>query len=340
MRLVVTGGAGFIGANFVQHALREHPQWKLVVVDKLTYAGNLRNLEPVLGDARCEFVRLDICEPGVAEVLRHADAVIHFAAETHVDRSLENSAPFVRTNVEGTLNLLEAARQARVARFLHVGTDEVYGSIAFGRASEQARLAPTSPYAASKAAADLMVLAYVHSHGFPALITRCTNNYGPYQFPEKFIPLMIAQALDGQPLPLYGDGQQVRDWIHVSDHCRALDRLLSGGREGEIYNIGAESGLRNLEVAQRILRALERDENLLQFVSDRPAHDRRYALDCRKLKSELGWQPQVRFEDGLAQTIAWYREHATWLAETRSGEYREYFERHYTRREQTFAGKP
>ncbi len=335
MKILVTGGAGFIGSNFVHHILRNHPSDRVIVVDTLTYASNMRNLEGALSDHRVQFVRLDVCDPAVAEVMKDCDAVVHFAAESHVDRSIEDASPFMRTNVEGTWRMVEACRAARVARFVHVSTDEVYGSLEpEEKSTESSRLAPTSPYAASKAASDLLVLSAVKTYGFPAIITRCTNNYGPFQFPEKFIPLMICQALANQLLPVYGDGRNVRDWIHVADHCRALDLILHKGREGEIYNIGGGYELENITVARRILSALDRPESLLKFVADRPAHDRRYALDCSKLKSELGWEPNRAFDRGLAETIRWYQENTAWVQETRNGEYQEYFERHYLRREE------
>lgn len=338
MKILITGGAGFIGSNFVQHILRAHSGDRIIVVDKLTYAGNLRNLAGPLRDQRVQFVRLDICDPAIAEVAQGCDAVIHFAAESHVDRSIEDASPFMRTNVEGTWRMVEACRAARVARFVHVSTDEVYGSLgAQGKFSESSPLAPTSPYAASKAASDLMVLSAVRTHGFPAIITRCTNNYGPFQFPEKFIPLMTSQALANQPLPVYGDGKNVRDWIYVADHCKALDLTLLKGREGQVYNIGGECELENIAVARKILVALCRPESLLKFVTDRLAHDRRYALDCGKLKNELGWSPTWNFERGLAETIRWYQENTVWLQEARSGEYQKYFERHYLCREKNFA---
>ncbi len=334
MNIIVTGGAGFIGANFVHHLLNHRPEDNVTVVDKLTYAGNLRNLESVAKDSRFRFVRLDVCDPEIAEVLRGCDAVVHFAAESHVDRSIEDAAPFVRTNVEGTWRMVEACRKNRVRRFVHVSTDEVYGSLgAEGRFTESSTLAPTSPYAASKAASDLLVLSAVKTHGFPAIVTRCTNNYGPFQFPEKFIPLMISQALEGRALPVYGDGRHVRDWIHVSDHCRALDLILRRGRDGEVYNIGAGCELENIAVVQRILQALDRPQSLLKFVTDRLAHDRRYALDCTKLKRELGWEPERDFDGGLAETIRWYQANSAWLEETRNGEYSNYFARHYLHRE-------
>ena len=337
MKLLVTGGAGFIGANFVHHWLRTHTGDELLVADKLTYAGNLLNLETALASGRVHFERRDIADPALAEIARGCDVVVHFAAESHVDRSIEDAAPFVRTNVEGTWRLIEACRQARVGRFVHVSTDEVYGSCAKGKFTESSGLAPTSPYAASKAAADLLVLSAVKTHGFPAVITRCTNNYGPYQFPEKFIPLMIAQAMANEPLPVYGDGKNVRDWIYVDDHCQALEAVLQRGREGEIYNLGGGCELENIAVARAILKHLEKPEQLLKFVADRPAHDRRYALDCTKAARELEWRPARKFEDGLRETLRWYQKNTAWLESTRSGEYREYFDRHYRRRSETLA---
>jgi dTDP-glucose 4,6-dehydratase len=334
MKLLVTGGAGFIGSDFVRHVLENYPDDEVIVVDKLTYAGNLRNLDGVFRDERFRFLRLDVCDPAVADVAKGCDAVVHFAAESHVDRSIEDATPFVRTNVEGTWRMVEACRRTGVGRFLHVSTDEVYGSLAGdGVFVESSPLAPTSPYAASKAASDLLVHSAIKTHGFPAIITRCTNNFGPFQFPEKFIPLMISQALAHKPLPVYGDGRNVRDWIHVSDHCRALDLVLRKGTEGEIYNIGGGCEMENIAVARKILRALDRPESLLIFVADRLAHDRRYALDCTKLKSQLGWEPLWKFERGLAETIRWYQSNTAWLEETRSGEYRSYFERQYVHRE-------
>ena len=338
MKILVTGGAGFIGSNFIHAVLREHSSDQLVVLDKLTYAGNLKNLETVLQIGRVQFFRMDICDPEVTEAAKGCDAVVHFAAESHVDRSIEDASPFMRTNVEGTWRLVESCRTAKVGRFLHVSTDEVYGSLGpVEKSHENSALAPTSPYAASKAASDLLVQAAVRTFGFPAIITRCTNNYGPFQFPEKFIPLMISRALTGETLPVYGDGKNVRDWIHVSDHCRALDLILRKGRDGEIYNVGGGCELENITVAKKILRALAKREDLLHFVADRPAHDRRYALDCTKLKNELGWEPLAAFEQGLLETIRWYQENQAWLNETRSGEYAKYFDRHYVRRAETLA---
>ena len=262
MKLVVTGGAGFIGSNFVHRTLAAHPDWKLLVIDKLTYAGNLKNLESALPSGRCDFVQMDICDRAVTDLLRGCDAVVHFAAESHVDRSIEDAAAFVRTNVEGTYNLIQASRNAEVPKFIHVSTDEVYGSLGDeGEFTEDSPLQPNSPYAATKAASDLLVLAYVRTHNFPAIVTRCSNNYGPYQFPEKFIPLMIAQATEGKRLPVYGKGANVRDWIHVSDHCDAMEMILLRGRLGEVYNIGGGWEMRNLDVARLILKKLELPES-------------------------------------------------------------------------------
>jgi dTDP-glucose 4,6-dehydratase len=341
MKLLVTGGAGFVGSNFVHHMLAAHPDYKIVVVDALTYAGNLENLEPALRNPNLEFVRADICDPLMHELAQGCDMVAHLAAETHVDRSIDSSAVFVRTNVQGTHSVLEACRAARVPRLLHVSTDEVYGSLGpTGRFTETSPLHPNSPYAATKAASDLLVMAFVHTFKVPAIITRCSNNHGPYQFPEKFLPLMIAQALAGKPLPVYGDGLHVRDWLRVDDHCRALDLALHKGRDGEVYNIGGDAELLNLEVARRVLRALGQDEKLIEFVEDRPGHDRRYALDSSKIERELGWKRQWEFEAGLAATIQWYRENQAWLDRARDGAYREYFDKHYRRRAATQSAVP
>jgi dTDP-glucose 4,6-dehydratase len=338
MKLAITGGAGFIGSNFVHRTLATHPEWTLLIIDKLTYAGNLKNLEPALQSGRCQFEQVDICDLAVAELLHGCDAVVHFAAESHVDRSIEDAAAFVRTNVEGTHNLVQAARQAGISRFIHISTDEVYGSLdEDGEFTEESPIQPNSPYAATKAAADLLVLSYVRTHSFPAVITRCSNNYGPYQFPEKFIPLMIAQALGGEELPVYGKGANVRDWIHVSDHCDAIDVILEQGRVGEVYNIGGGREMRNLDVARLILSTLGRPEGLITFVKDRPGHDLRYALNCDKLSRETGWRARISFEDGLTATIDWYQKNRQWLDDVRSGHYREYFDRHYIRREKTLA---
>ena len=329
MRIVVTGGAGFIGSNFVRHVLRHHADDEVVVLDKLTYAGNLANLDDVAADSRYSFVRGDICDPQiVAETLPGADAVVNFAAETHVDRSISGPQDFISTDVLGTHVLLEAVREYGIARYLQISTDEVYGSIDDGSFVESDALKPSSPYSASKAGGDLLVLAYRHTYGLPVLITRSSNNYGPYQYPEKIIPLFITNALEGKPLPVYGDGRNVRDWIHVDDNCAALDLVLRQGEDGEIYNVGGGHEIENLHVTQQILKELGLGRELVRFVSDRPGHDRRYSVDCAKL-SRLGWQPRIAFDAGLAQTVAWYRDNLSWWQTIKSGEYRRYYEQQY-----------
>jgi dTDP-glucose 4,6-dehydratase len=334
MRILIAGGAGFIGSNFVHHILDQHPDEDVLVVDKLTYAGNLKNLDAAFAHRRFSFLRLDICDPAIYDVVRGSDLVVNFAAESHVDRSIENARDFVRSNIEGCWRLMEACRRAGARRFLQVSTDEVYGSLGTsGSFREDSPLSPSSPYSATKAAADMMVQAYVKTYGFPAIVTRCSNNYGPFQFPEKFVPLMIVQAIAGDALPVYGDGQNVRDWIYVTDHCRALDMVLRNGREGEIYNVGGECEMKNLDVACGILRLFDLPDTMIRMVKDRPGHDRRYAVDCSKLKHELGWLPLWNFGDGLEATVRWYRENWAWLDQVRSGEYREYFDRHYNQRQ-------
>ena len=331
MRILVTGGAGFIGANFVQFVLGEHPEDEVVTFDLLTYAGNLANLEPVMADRRHRFVRGDIADPqAVAAVASGVDAIVHFAAESHVDRSITDASDFLRTNVVGTQVLLDAARAASVRRFVQVSTDEVYGSLgATGAFTEESPLRPNSPYAASKASADLLVRAAHRTHGFDAVITRCSNNYGPYQFPEKLIPLFVTNALADEPLPLYGDGCQVRDWIHVADHCRALDLVLRRGRAGDVYNIGGGNERRNVDVAHLILEALGKPASLLRSIDDRLGHDRRYAIDAAKIRGELGWEPREPFATGLAATLAWYRDNRPWWEAVKSGAYRAYYEHTY-----------
>jgi dTDP-glucose 4,6-dehydratase len=344
MKLLVTGGAGFIGANFVHYLHRVDPAASLVVFDQLTYAGNLANLAALQSSPRYRFVRGDITDP--AAVLgavegKGIDAIVHFAAESHVDRSIEDPAAFARTNVVGTQVLLDAARRCGVGCFLHISTDEVYGSLgAEGRFREDSPLAPTSPYAASKAASDLLVQAYGRTYGLKTLITRCSNNYGPYQFPEKVIPLFITNALDDTPLPLYGDGLNVRDWIYVEDHCAALHAVLLRGRSGEIYNVGAETELSNRALTDAILRELDKPESLVRYVADRPAHDRRYAIDASKLRRELGWRPTLPFGERLAATVRWYREHRSWWEDVKSGAYRDYYERMYGARLATAQATP
>ncbi len=329
MRIVVTGGAGFIGANFVRHLLAAHPADEVVVFDKLTYAGNLDNLRDLEADPRYAFVQGDICDAGaVAGVLVGADAVVNFAAETHVDRSITGPEDFIRTDVLGTHVLLEAVRACGTARYLQVSTDEVYGDIATGSSRETDPLRPSSPYSASKAAADLMVLAYRRTFGSPVLITRSSNNYGPYQYPEKIVPLFVTNLLDSRPVPVYGDGANVRDWIYVSDNCRALDLVLRQGTDGEIYNVGGGCEVANIDLTRALLAATGRGDEMIRWVSDRAGHDRRYSVDCAKLRA-LGWAPQVSYEDGLARTVAWYREHRAWWEKIKSGEWQRYYARQY-----------
>jgi dTDP-glucose 4,6-dehydratase len=333
MNLLVTGGAGFIGSAYVRLVRRLRPDDLVVNVDVLTYAGNLENLRDLESDARHVFARTDIRDgAAMLELMRrHAvDAVVNFAAESHVDRSIMSAEPFLDTNVAGTLRLLEAARAGGVKRFLQVSTDEVYGSLGpTGAFEETTPLAPRSPYSASKAAADHFVMAFHHTHGMDTVITRCSNNYGPHQFPEKLIPLMILNAFDDQPLPVYGDGMQVRDWIQVDDHCEAIDAVLTRGQAGEVYNIGAGNERPNLEVVRAILRLAGKDESLIRHVPDRPGHDRRYAMNSTKIQNSLGWRPRHVFEDGLAETVAWYRANGAWTERVRSGAYRDYYERQY-----------
>ena len=335
MKILVTGGAGFIGSNFIRYVLTQRRDCALINFDKLTYAGNLANLEEVAEHPNYAFIKGDICDAASVErAMRGCDAVVHFAAESHVDRSIYEPAPVIDTNVKGTFTLLETARALRVGRFLHISTDEVYGDLPAGAfADESSALRPSSPYSASKAAADFLVLSYVRTYGVPALITRSSNNYGAYQFPEKFLPLMITNALDHKPLPIYGDGKQQRDWLHVEDNCRGILCVLEKGRPGEVYNIGGSDVEENLSLARRLLKLTNRPESLLSYVKDRPGHDRRYALHCQKMQDELNWKPTISLEDGLRQTIDWYRSHASWLAGVHGGEYRSYYAKYYENRD-------
>jgi len=337
VKLLVTGGAGFIGSAFVRMMLSGAAARELVVLDKLTYAGNLENLAPVAGDPRYRFVRGDICDAALVEQLMaglHPDAVVHFAAESHVDRSILSPSPVFETNLRGTFVLLEAARRIPPGLFVHVSTDEVYGSLPEPlEADENFPLQPSSPYSASKAGSDLLALSYFTTYRVPVIVTRASNNYGPYQFPEKLIPLMIANALEERPLPVYGDGGHVRDWLYVEDHCRALAALLEKGRPGEIYNIGGNCALPNLEVVRRILRITGKPESLIRFVTDRPGHDRRYALSSRKIEQETGWKAETDFDQGLRRTVAWYQQNSGWVERVRSGEYQRYYEQNYLNRE-------
>ena len=334
--ILVTGGMGFIGSNFVRYVLREHPAVRIVNLDKVTYAGNPRNLVDAENDPRYAFLRADVCDAeSVAKALtaHGVDQIVHFAAETHVDRSILETGDFIRTNVEGTRIILDAARAAGVRRLLHISTDEVYGSLgSSGSFREESPILPNSPYAASKAGADVLARAYHVTYGLPVIITRTCNNYGPFQFPEKFIPLMIVNAVRGEGLPIYGDGLYVREWLHVEDHCRGLALVLAEGRPGEVYNIGSGEERANLEVAREILRLTERPETLLRHVKDRPGHDRRYALDHAKVRRELGWAPKIPFAAGLRHAVEWYRRHEAWWREILSGEYRSYYQRQYGER--------
>ena len=334
--VLVTGGAGFIGSAFVRHVLTKRRETQIVNLDKLTYAGNLDNLADIAGDPRYRFVHADICDAAEVRATFEAerpDVVVHFAAETHVDRSILSPETPVRTNVDGTAALLEVARTIGVRRFVHISTDEVYGSLeAPLEADEMFPLNASSVYSASKAASDLLALAYHHTYGLPVVVTRSSNNYGPRQFPEKLIPLMIANALRNLPLPIYGDGLQVRDWLYVEDHCRALIAVIERGRIGEIYNIAGYRSLPNIEVVRRILAVTGRPDTLIQHVLDRPGHDRRYALTSEKLTRETGWRPQVDFDDGLSRTVRWYRENPDWVTRVSSGAYRDYYALNYEHR--------
>ena len=329
-RALITGGAGFIGSSFVRHLLRRRTGLSVVVLDKLTYAGNPDNLREFEGDPRYRFVRGDIADAAMVDALfsEGLDLVFNFAAESHVDRSIHAPDAFLRTDVYGAYTLLEAARRRPVGRFIQISTDEVYGSVASGACSEDSPLRPSSPYAASKAAADGLVHAYWVTYGVPAIVTRATNNYGPRQYPEKIIPLFVTNALDGLPLPLYGDGQNVRDWLHVEDHCAALLCVAEGGEVGGIYNLGGGNERANVDVARRILAALGLPRSLIRPVADRPGHDRRYALDCARAR-DLGWRPRVSFEAGLEATIAWYRDNRAWWEPLKSGAAAAYFRRQY-----------
>ncbi len=337
MKIFVTGGAGFIGSNFIRHVLDSGKNFVVVNYDKLTYAGNLANLESVADNPNYHFVKGDICDPAAVEAaMRGCDAVIHFAAESHVDRSIYEPAPVIQTNVTGTFTLLEVARKMSMSRFVHISTDEVYGDIPPSVfADETFPLQPSSPYSASKAASDLLVRSYVRTYKFPALITRSSNNYGPYQFPEKFVPLMITNALNDKALPVYGDGKQQRDWLHVEDNCRGILAALEKGKIGEVYNIGGQDLDENLTLVKRILKLARKPESLVSYVQDRPGHDRRYALDCTKCETELGWRPQIALEDGLRQTIDWYKNESNWVANVRAGEYLSYYEKYYDNRDRS-----
>ncbi len=336
MTIIVTGGAGFIGSNFIFYSLAAHPEDRIVCLDKLTYAGNLSTLQPVMDDRRFRFVRLDICDrEGVYALFEEErpDAVINFAAESHVDRSIEDPSVFLQTNVVGASVLMDACRTFGGVRYHQVSTDEVYGDLPLDRPellfTESTPLHTSSPYSASKAGADLLTLAYFRTYGLPVTVSRCSNNYGPYHFPEKLIPLMIVNCLHDRPLPVYGQGLNVRDWLYVEDHCRAVDMILRRGRVGEVYNVGGNNEMRNIDIVRLICRELGKPESLITYVTDRKGHDLRYAIDAAKIRRELGWQPETRFEDGIKRTISWYLEHRTWWEEIISGEYRDYYDRMY-----------
>ena len=335
MKMFVTGGAGFIGSNFIRHALSLRKDYEIVNYDKLTYAGNLANLADVAEHPKYSFVKGDICcGPAVEAAMQGCDAVVHFAAESHVDRSIYEPGPVIETNVTGTAILLNVARKLQVKKFVHISTDEVYGDMQPGAfANEESPLQPSSPYSASKAGSDLLVRSYVRTYGFPGVITRSSNNYGPYQFPEKFLPLMITNAMDNKSLPIYGDGKQQRDWLHVEDHCRGILAVLERGKIGEVYNIGGRDIVENLALARKVLQWIGKPDTLLSYVTDRPGHDRRYALRCDKMEKDLNWKPEVPLDEGLRQTIDWYKANAEWVAGVRGGEYRSYYEKFYENRD-------
>ena len=336
MNIIVTGGAGFIGSNFIFHMLEEHPEDRIICLDKLTYAGNLSTLEPVMSNPQFRFVKLDICNrDGVYKLFEeeHPDMVVNFAAESHVDRSIENPSIFLETNIIGTSVLMDACRKYGIKRYHQVSTDEVYGDLPLDRPdlffTETTPIHTSSPYSSSKAGADLLVLAYHRTYGLPVTISRCSNNYGPYHFPEKLIPLMIINALHDKPLPVYGDGLNVRDWLYVEDHCRAIDLILQKGRVGEVYNVGGHNEMRNIDIVKLICKELGKPESLITYVKDRKGHDRRYAIDPTKIHNELGWLPETKFADGIKKTIRWYLDHEEWWQPIVSGEYQNYYEKMY-----------
>lgn len=336
MTIIVTGGAGFIGSNFVFHMLQAYPDYRIVCLDKLTYAGNLSTLEPVLQQDNFRFVKADICDRQAVDKLfqeEKPDIVVNFAAESHVDRSIENPGIFLETNIMGTAVLMDACRKYGIQRYHQVSTDEVYGDLPLDRPdlffTEETPLHTSSPYSSSKASADLLVMAYYRTYGLPVTISRCSNNYGPYHFPEKLIPLMIANALADKPLPVYGNGENVRDWLYVEDHCRAIDLIIHNGKVGEVYNVGGHNEKRNIDIVRIICQELGKPESLIVHVEDRKGHDRRYAIDPAKIHRELGWLPETKFEDGIKKTIKWYLEHKKWWQEIINGEYQEYYAKMY-----------
>lgn len=336
MTIIVTGGAGFIGSNFVFHMLQAHPDYRIVCLDKLTYAGNLSTLEPVLQQDNFRFVKADICDRQAVDKLfqeEKPDIVVNFAAESHVDRSIENPGIFLETNIMGTAVLMDACRKHGIQRYHQVSTDEVYGDLPLDRPdlffTEETPLHTSSPYSSSKASADLLVMAYYRTYGLPVTISRCSNNYGPYHFPEKLIPLMIANALADKPLPVYGNGENVRDWLYVEDHCRAIDLIIHNGNVGEVYNVGGHNEKRNIDIVRIICQELGKPESLIVHVEDRKGHDRRYAIDPAKIHRELGWLPETKFEDGIKKTIKWYLDHKKWWQDIVNGEYQEYYAKMY-----------
>lgn len=336
MKIIVTGGAGFIGSNFIFHMLKSHPEDYIICLDKLTYAGNLSTLAPIMDNAHFRFVRADICDRKVVDALfeeEHPNMVVNFAAESHVDRSIENPQLFLETNIIGTSVLMDACRKYGIQRYHQVSTDEVYGDLPLDRPdlffTEATPIHTSSPYSSSKASADLLVLAYYRTYGLPVTISRCSNNYGPYHFPEKLIPLMIINALHDKPLPVYGDGQNVRDWLYVEDHCRAIDLILQKGRVGEVYNVGGHNEMKNIDIVKLICKALGKPESLIHFVKDRKGHDRRYAIDPAKIHRELGWLPETKFADGIQKTIQWYLDNEEWWQPIVNGDYVKYYDRMY-----------
>ena len=339
MTIIVTGGAGFIGSNFVFHMLKAHPDYRIVCLDKLTYAGNLSTLEPVMDNPNFRFVKLDICDrEGVYKLFEEEkpDIVVNFAAESHVDRSIENPEIFLQTNILGTAVMMDACRKYGIQRYHQVSTDEVYGDLPLDRPdlffTEETPIHTSSPYSSSKAGADLLVLAYHRTYGLPVTVSRCSNNYGPYHFPEKLIPLMIANALADKPLPVYGKGENVRDWLYVEDHCKAIDLIIHNGKVGEVYNVGGHNEMKNIDIVKLICKELGKPESLITYVTDRKGHDMRYAIDSRKLQKELGWEPSLQFEEGIEETVKWYLENQEWMDNVTSGDYQKYYDNMYSNR--------
>ena len=337
--VIVTGGAGFIGSNFIFHMLDKYPDYRIICLDSLTYAGNLSTLEPVMDNPNFRFVKMDICDrEGVYKLFEEEkpDIIVNFAAESHVDRSIEDPEIFLRTNIIGTATLMDACRKYGIERYHQVSTDEVYGDLPLDRPdlffTEDTPIHTSSPYSSSKAGADLLVLAYYRTYGLPVTISRCSNNYGPYHFPEKLIPLMISNALEDKKLPIYGDGKNIRDWLHVYDHCQAIDLVMHEGVLGEVYNIGGNNEKQNIEIVKLILNELDKDESLIEFVTDRLGHDRRYAIDSSKIQDDLGWKPKYTFETGIRETINWYLDNQEWINQVKSGEYQQYYEKMYGNR--------